>query len=310
MENKLILKSESGSFICNEQGVALEFEPAPENMLEERCYKTMIVPEGVTGFASDFGNRITVTERFVLPETLMEIGDYKADALLSSAQNIFAGCRLPTVIIPESVRYLGLYAFGGSRINTLCLPTDFKNKITPYNRQFKDAKIRTVFLHEDAQPFRIDGWYDRVFSYQTRAPLHLPEAYQLTEYQRPRYWEEAEGMGFPWTHSMKLDSRWFRKIATGEKTVELRLYDEKRQLLREGDGIVFTDLSTGEQLQTRIVKLHLFPNFKMLYEELPLTKCGYSPEDAANAKASDMEAYYSAEEQRRWGVVGIEIALL
>lgn len=39
------------------------------------------------------------------------------------------------------------------------------------------------------------------------------------------------------THTMKLQSIPFEKIATGQKVIESRLYDEKRKLIRIGDEI-------------------------------------------------------------------------
>ena len=36
--------------------------------------------------------------------------------------------------------------------------------------------------------------------------------------------------------------------------------------------------------------------------------CGYTPEDIDRAHPSDMEQYYSVEEQKQYGVVGIELA--
>ena len=50
-----------------------------------------------------------------------------------------------------------------------------------------------------------------------------------------------------------------------------------------------------------------FPTFEDLYKSLPLLKCGYTDKDVAMAHPSDMEAYYSAQEQEKYGVVGIEI---
>ena len=106
---------------------------------------------------------------------------------------------------------------------------------------------------------------------------------------------------------MKLNSAPFEMIKSGEKTIELRLFDEKRQQLKVGDKIVFTDTTTGETLNTTVVKLHRFDSFEELYKSLPLLKCGYTTENVDNANSSDMEEYYSVEEQRKHGVVGIEL---
>ena len=110
-------------------------------------------------------------------------------------------------------------------------------------------------------------------------------------------------------HNMKLHASPFDMIKNGQKTIELRLYDEKRRLIQEGDTIVFTNTATGEKLTAQVKKLHRFDSFAELYRALPLEKCGYLPEEAASASPTDMEAYYTAEEQARCGVVGIELEL-
>ena len=108
-------------------------------------------------------------------------------------------------------------------------------------------------------------------------------------------------------HNMKLNSFPFEMIKSGVKTIELRLFDEKRQQIKTGDKIVFTNNANGETLNTTVVKLHRFDSFKELYKSLPLLKCGYTTENVDGAKPSDMEQYYSVEEQKKHGVVGIEL---
>ncbi len=111
-------------------------------------------------------------------------------------------------------------------------------------------------------------------------------------------------------HAMKLNPKPFKAIASGEKIYELRLYDEKRQEVKVGDTIVFTNLgNTDETITVTVLCLHLFKNFEQLYQSLPLERCGYTEEELATASPRDMEAYYSVEEQSRYGVVAIEIAL-
>ena len=108
---------------------------------------------------------------------------------------------------------------------------------------------------------------------------------------------------------MKLNPAPFEMIKSGQKTIELRLFDEKRQQIKSGDMIVFTNTTTGEVLNTTVVKLHLFNSFEELYKSLPLLECGYTTENICDAKSSDMEQYYSVEEQKKYGVVGIELYL-
>ena len=109
------------------------------------------------------------------------------------------------------------------------------------------------------------------------------------------------------THYMNLDPTPYEMIKSGLKTIELRLFDEKRQQIKPGDTILFTNTDTGETLFTTVLKLHCFQDFETLYQTLPLLQCGYSEEDVAQAKPSDMEQYYSIEKQQKYGVVGIEL---
>jgi ASC-1-like (ASCH) protein len=106
---------------------------------------------------------------------------------------------------------------------------------------------------------------------------------------------------------MKLNSTPFEMTKSGEKTIELRLFDEKRQKIKVGDKIVFTDNTTGETLNTTVTKLHRFNTFNELYKSLPLLKCGYTTENVDKATPADMEQYYSVEEQNKYEVVGIEL---
>lgn len=110
---------------------------------------------------------------------------------------------------------------------------------------------------------------------------------------------------------MKLDPKPFEMVKSGQKTIELRLYDEKRRKIKSGDIIRFvrTD-DENEVIEAEVISLYLFKDFTALYRELPLLKCGYTSENSANADPKDMEFYYTPEKQKKYGVVGIEIKVL
>ena len=108
-------------------------------------------------------------------------------------------------------------------------------------------------------------------------------------------------------HEMKLNPAPFGMIKSGRKTIELRLFDEKRQKIKVGDGITFTNTETGEKLIKTVKALHRFDSFEALYSALPLLQCGYTEEDVDTARPSDMAQYYSPEEQAQYGVIGIEL---
>ena len=109
------------------------------------------------------------------------------------------------------------------------------------------------------------------------------------------------------THYINPASAPFEQIMSGAKTVELRLYDEKRQAVSEGDTIIFTSLSDNRQITVRFIRMHIFDTFIELYRSLSLSKCGYTEQELETASPDDMLAYYPKEKQERYKVVGIEI---
>lgn len=112
------------------------------------------------------------------------------------------------------------------------------------------------------------------------------------------------------TYTLNLNPQPFEMICSGRKTIELRLWDEKRSQIKMGDTLVFTHSDDPTRtLTARVTALHRFPDFGSLYAALPLDRCGYLPEEIPSASPEDMNVYYSAEKQARYGVVGIEIVL-
>lgn len=109
-------------------------------------------------------------------------------------------------------------------------------------------------------------------------------------------------------HEMKLNNNPFSLIKLGTKTIELRLNDEKRRKIVVGDRIEFTNRDTNEKIMTEVIKLHNYTNFKELYKHFDKISLGYLEDDEANP--SDMNEYYSEEEQNKYGVLGIEIKLI
>lgn len=106
-------------------------------------------------------------------------------------------------------------------------------------------------------------------------------------------------------HEMRLNDEPFQAIKDGTKTIEMRLYDEKRRMIQVGDVIRFTNRETSEELFTKVIALHIFENFQILYAHFDKESLGYQKNDVA--LATDMNQYYSMEEQTKYGVVGIEI---
>ena len=105
-------------------------------------------------------------------------------------------------------------------------------------------------------------------------------------------------------HVMNLTPAPMQEIRTGNKTIELRLNDEKRKQISVGDTIKFINTEdSNDTLRVKVVDLFLFSS-------LPLLNCGYNEDNINTASPEDMEMYYSREKQNKYGVVGIEISLL
>jgi Uncharacterized conserved protein len=112
-------------------------------------------------------------------------------------------------------------------------------------------------------------------------------------------------------HVMNLTPAPMQEIRTGNKTIELRLNDEKRKQISVGDTIKFINTEdSNDTLRVKVVDLFLFSSFAELYDNLPLLNCGYNEDNINTASPDDMEMYYSREKQNKYGVVGIEISLL
>lgn len=107
-------------------------------------------------------------------------------------------------------------------------------------------------------------------------------------------------------HDMKLAEAPFRKIQNGTKTIEMRLWDEKRRLIKAGDEILFLNTSNNETLLTGVTKLHIFSTFADMIQNLGHERLGYLEKPT---ESHGMYSIYKQEDEAKYGVVGIELAL-
>lgn len=100
-------------------------------------------------------------------------------------------------------------------------------------------------------------------------------------------------------HSMKLLESPFERIKNGSKTVEFRLYDEKRRLINIGDTIEFSKLpDLTEKITVKVTDLYKEKTFKELFQKLNMEN------------AEKMYSIYSPEQEAEFGVIGIKIELI
>lgn len=110
------------------------------------------------------------------------------------------------------------------------------------------------------------------------------------------------------THQMELQETPFAMIKNGTKTVECRLYDEKRQAIMLGDRIVFSRMDDPVQtLEVQVKGLLRYETFEEMFK-------GYDPQRFGGENTADltesMLRYYSLDQQRAYGVLGIAITLV
>lgn len=110
------------------------------------------------------------------------------------------------------------------------------------------------------------------------------------------------------THRMNLYNDSFNMIKNGYKTIEMRLNDEKRQTIKIGDTIEFTNTQTSEIIKCLVTNLYRYSSFTELYKNHNKSSIGYLNNE--NANPDDMFAYYSKANIDKYGVLGIEINLV
>ena len=107
---------------------------------------------------------------------------------------------------------------------------------------------------------------------------------------------------------MHLNEEPFEKIKNGTKTIEMRIYDEKRRKMHKGDIIEIENRSTGEIMTVEILNMYVLSSFREIYAKWNKVALGYNEEDIA--KPEDMEQYYPKEEIDENGVVAIELKVV
>ena len=105
-------------------------------------------------------------------------------------------------------------------------------------------------------------------------------------------------------HKMKLNESPFERIKNGSKTIEFRLYDEKRQKVKIGDKIEFSKLpDLQEKLLVDVTGLFKENTFYELFKKL------YNNEEEIREKTNSMYEIYSKEKEIKYGVLGIKIKI-
>lgn len=108
-------------------------------------------------------------------------------------------------------------------------------------------------------------------------------------------------------HHLNLNPEPFEAIANGTKTIESRLYDEKRQQIQLGDELIFTNREAPDQTVTaKVIGLLRYPTFHEMFSHNDPAKFGG---ESVKWLEDQISEFYSVDDQQENGVVGIEFTL-
>ena len=109
------------------------------------------------------------------------------------------------------------------------------------------------------------------------------------------------------SHQLQLATVPFDAITSGVKTVESRLYDEKRQTIQIGDTVIFTNReNTDQTVSVKVIGLLHYETFHDLFSHNDPAKFGGESVEWLENQISE---FYSVSDQTKYGVVGIEFQL-
>ena len=110
------------------------------------------------------------------------------------------------------------------------------------------------------------------------------------------------------THQLTLATEPFNAITSGNKTIESRLYDEKRQKIQIGDQIIFTNRDNPSQTATvKVIGLLRYATFHDLFSHNDPRKCGG---ESVEWLENQINEFYSLHDQKQNGIIGIEFELM
>ena len=108
-------------------------------------------------------------------------------------------------------------------------------------------------------------------------------------------------------HTMKLFDEPFELMKNGTKSIEIRLCDEKRKMLKIGEKINFLKFSNESQkIKTEIFSITKYNSFAELYNAVPFDKIGRK-DKTFEWMMNETFKIYTKEQEQKYGVVAIEI---
>ena len=108
-------------------------------------------------------------------------------------------------------------------------------------------------------------------------------------------------------HKMRLADDYFDLMKQGKKKIEIRLNDEKRQLLNIGDIIEFEKVGNpDEKIRTKILDLKIYSTFKELLDNNDINECGKDT-DTKESMLELLKKFYSDDEEEKYNALAIKV---
>ncbi|MDE6656288.1 MAG: ASCH domain-containing protein [Anaeroplasmataceae bacterium] len=122
------------------------------------------------------------------------------------------------------------------------------------------------------------------------------------------------------TFVMHLSEEMFLAMKEGIKTIEVRLFDEKRKLIDIGDFIEFHNKDNDANIKMRVADIRIEHTFKEVFErriDLWNTSLYYTPEQLGFSKETsidtlikEMYKWYTKEQEEKYGVIAFTLEQL
>jgi len=111
-------------------------------------------------------------------------------------------------------------------------------------------------------------------------------------------------------HTLGLREEYYNLVKSGEKTIEGRLFDEKRQKYNVGDYICFCkEPKREEKIKAVILDKLEYKSFKDLIKGVGVDVLGFKNQTPKQVEQI-YKSIYSTENEQKYGVVGIKIMVI
>ncbi|NWK84210.1 ASCH domain-containing protein [Staphylococcus sp. GSSP0090] len=109
---------------------------------------------------------------------------------------------------------------------------------------------------------------------------------------------------------MSLYDEPFQLVHNGSKTVEVRLYDDKRKAVQKGDFITFTNLASDARMKVVVDNVKVYDSFQALLQHYSNKEVGFNDEMQLSQKLASIYQIYNQTDELNMGALAIEMHLV